>query len=142
VELHTGRGLDRFLERRGALRRGVEATLEAGPIALQGWQDLAPDADPRVSGVGVGGILEGHDSAATQEVDYLVPPDRQQWTDEEAATRGHAAKAGEPTPPHEVQDYAFHDVVGGVRQGDDVGRRAGTGSFEEVVPQGAGRRLY
>ena len=71
-----------------------------------------------------------------------MPPHRPQWTDEEAATRGHAAKAREPTPPHEMQDYAFDDVVSGVREGDDVGRRAGASSFEEVVPVGAGRRLH
>jgi hypothetical protein len=74
-------GRDRFLDRRGPLSCRKEAAPDARPIALEGRQDLAPDADPRVSAVGVGGVIEGDDPAAAQEVEDLEPPDREQRAD-------------------------------------------------------------
>src|SRR5258706_13411710 len=73
VKSSDGLSRNRLLNLSRALRCCQEAQLDAGPVALQGRQDLTPDANPRVDRVGVGGILEGDDPATTREFEDVPP---------------------------------------------------------------------
>src|SRR2546427_12996783 len=95
---------------------------DTGLVPLEPWQDLAPHAPPGVCGVGVRRVFERHHSTPGQEVDDLIPPDRQERAHKRPTPGGHAAKTCDPAPAEKMEHDAFDNVVGCMAERDDRGR--------------------
>ena len=136
-----GRLLGGLLPLRRGEGGGVEPPGDARPVALEGRQDQKTRAHAGESGVEVGGVFVGDDSPVLEEQAHLAPPDIQERTHVASALGGHASEAGDPTAAQQMQDDAFNQVVGAVRDGDDLGAGLEACALEECVAKRAGRSL-
>src|SRR5205807_4209814 len=114
---------------------------EARPVALELGEDQLTRPHAREAGVCVGRVFVGGDAALFEELPHVAPPNAEPWAHVMAAAGGHAAQAGEPTPPQKMKDDSLDQVIGGVRDGDDVRACLDAGAIEKRVAERPGCRL-
>jgi len=119
----------------------METPHDSGPVSLQRGKDVAPNANSRISDVGVRGVLERFYAKPGQVVANLVPPHRKERSHEHAASGRHAAQARQTAATQKMKDDPFHHIVGGVRNRNDVSVRLYAGALEKLIAKRASARL-
>jgi hypothetical protein len=123
-------------------RGRMEAAKDAWSVPLQRGQYIKTRSDAGEIGVGVRRILMSDDLALLQELDHLAPPNTEQRAHIMTALRRHAAKTRQPATAQQVKGHAFHQVVGGVRDGDHSRAGVDTCAVKKCIADLARRGLH
>ena len=102
---------------------------------------MRSDSGSRKTRLEVGRVLVWEDAAPFEERTQIALPDIEEWTHVMAAPGRHAAKAGQPTSSQQMKDNAFYDVVGGMRERDEIRACIRASPLEKFIAQRSCARL-
>ena len=134
LQIEPGQVRQRVIPRAPPLRRrcrnAAEVSCHVGPALLQHRQQLVPDPGAIVTQVFVRGVRPVCHALIVQVPRQLLPPERQQWTENRPAPRLHARQPGRTGAPQHPHEDCFGLVVAVVRRHDEIGTAGNTHPLE------------